>query len=88
MTPEQTALYIKILQFGFATGSPNRWDCLKSYLRAYPDQETEAISAAAAFERGCGYCPEQSEHLAGMSDQQYADWVDNFNRVQKAAKAP
>ena len=75
MTSEQQALFIKILQFGFSTGSVSRFDCLLSYLKAYPQQESEAVAAAAAFERGCCFCPEQAEALQKMSDQSFADWV-------------
>lgn len=77
MTIEQMKTMIQVLQFGFSTGSVSRFDCLRSFLRAYPERQSEAIAAAAAFERGCCYCPEQESALVTMSDQQFADWVNN-----------
>lgn len=69
------SLMIRILQFGFATGAVTRFDCLRAFVRAYPDQECAAISAAAEFERGCCYCPEQEFELAKMTDEQFAQWL-------------
>ncbi|MBF2074565.1 MAG: hypothetical protein IGS50_12505 [Synechococcales cyanobacterium C42_A2020_086] len=75
MTPEQMALYIELLQFGFATGAVSRFDCLRAFIHAYPDQKSAAIAAAFAFERGCCYCPEQELTLAGLSDESFAAWL-------------
>lgn len=75
MTPEQMELFIKVLQHGFSTGAISRFDCLRSFIRAYPDHRSAVLSAAAAFERGCYYCPEQQFALAEMTDEQFAEWV-------------
>lgn len=75
MTSEQQSLMIRVLQFGFATGARNRFECLRSYLRAYPDHEQQAVSAAAAFERGCGMSMEQGLQLEAMSDKEFANWI-------------
>ena len=80
MTPEQMITFIEILQFGFSTSSASRFDCLRSFIQAYPARKDEAIAAAAAFERGCCYSPEQKFAMAEMSDQQFAEWVESRGR--------
>lgn len=78
MTPEQMAIFIQVLQFGFSTGSVSRFDCLRSFIQSYPDRKPEAMAAAAAFERGCCYCPEQEFALAEMSDLEFAKWMAGY----------
>jgi hypothetical protein len=85
MTTEQMKIFIQALQFGFATGATSRFDCLRSFIQSYPERGHEAVAAAAAFERGCCYCPEQEFKLAAMSDQEFAAWMVSFERVAAPA---
>lgn len=78
MTPEQQALMIRIFQFGFSTGSTNRFDCLRSYIRAYPEQEETALAAATEFEKGCCYSHEAAEKLKQMEPYYFKQWLMNY----------
>ena len=75
MTDGQKSLVIRVLQFGFATGARNRYACLLTFIRAYPELKEAAISACAAFERGCGWCQESTENLNNMSDAEFFEYV-------------
>lgn len=87
MTPEQALLYCEILQFGHATGSANRFECLLDYLKTHPDNQEAALIAASAFERGCGYCEEQAEHLSAMSERELLDAIVQSNQSLKQIRA-
>jgi len=75
MTTHQKDLVIRVFQFGFATGARHRYECLLTFIRAYPELKEPAISACAAFERGCGWCQESTENLNGMSDAEFFEYV-------------
>jgi hypothetical protein len=75
MTPEQQSEWIRVMQFGYSIGIQCRFQTLIAYTQSYPDRAPQAISAAAALERGCGMSHEQSEALREMNDERYWDWV-------------
>lgn len=85
MTPEQQALFIKIMQFGNAVGLHTRFECLQAYIRSNPDRKQEAIGAAAAYERGCGFCHESAVALAEMSDEAFYQFVTQYCQEKRNA---
>lgn len=75
MTRDEKDLSIRVLQFGFATGATHRFECLRVFIQSHPELKEAAIAACAAFERGCGYCPELANNLEQMSDAEFFGYV-------------
>ena len=85
MTPEQKDLFIKIMQFGNAVGLHTRFECLQAYIESNPTRKEEAIAAAAAYERGCGFCHESAVALAEMTDETFYQFVVEYCQQKKQA---
>lgn len=78
MTEAQTNLFINAMRFSCSSGAIHRYECLEVYIRSYPKQKQEVIAAFAAFERGCGWCPESSSSLEIMSDEEFYQHVVSY----------
>ena len=71
---------IRAFQFGFSTGQPNLIECIRAYVKAYPDQ----FSISEVF---VDFVAKPSDHLMLRILQSGDGEIDRFRKLQRFVAA-